>query len=186
MPSLRGWPSLSGTWDCKKSGSPHKSWFVRDLQEQTLESRRGTRSPQLTDWLGPCETEMFPEDTRERILWRSQLCTWLISWNFHVTHSSAPGWSFLLCVFFFIGWTFAANGTFPAECWLLGSPCFFVKLNGGGRGKIPPVRSQTSARWVARRGRVVESWLWTSFPLVCAVLWIPLLPLLKGSELAAG
>ena len=23
---------------------------------------------------------------------------WFISWNFHVNHSSAPGWSFLLCV----------------------------------------------------------------------------------------
>lgn len=92
----------------------------------------------------------------------SQLCTWMEL-------------SFV-CVFI-IGWTFAANGTCPAECWLLGSPCFFVNLNGGGRGNIPPIRSQTSARWMARRGRLVESWLWTSFPLVCAVLWIPLLPL---------
>lgn len=49
----------------------------------------------------------------------SQLCTWMEL-------------SFV-CVFLF-GWTFAANGTCPAECWLLRSPCFFVNLNEKGRG----------------------------------------------------
>lgn len=109
----------------------------KSSQASSLQNRWRTGSLQLTGWLRFCETEMFTEDTWERILWRSQRCAWFISWNFHVNHSSAPGWSFLLCVcvFLLFGRTFAANGTCPAECWLLGSPCFFVNLNEKGRGR---------------------------------------------------
>jgi hypothetical protein len=43
-------------------------------QASLLQSRWETHFPQLTDWLGFCETEMFTEDTWERILKRSRLC----------------------------------------------------------------------------------------------------------------
>ena len=78
----------------------------------------------------------------------SQLCTWMEL-------------SFV-CVCFLFGWTFAANGTCPAECWLWGSPCFFVNLNEkgrGGKGENLPCRSPLQPRGIARRGKT--GWMLT-------------------------
>lgn len=73
-----------------------------------------------------------------------------------ITALHLDGAFFCVCVFFLFGWTFAANGTCPAECWLWGSPCFFVNLNEkgrGGRGENLPCRSPLQPRGVARRGK---------------------------------
>lgn len=64
--SSRGWPLCSGILCYQK--------IMKSLQTRSLKSRWGPCSLQLTDWLRFCETEMFTEDTWERILWGSQLC----------------------------------------------------------------------------------------------------------------
>lgn len=145
------------------SGFFRKAWSPD--KKASLKSSWRTDFPKRTDWLWFCETEMFTEDTWERILRRSQLCVWFISWNFQVNHSSAPGWSFFcVCVrvrtctqiFFFkllFGWTFAANGTCPAERWPWGSPSFFVNLNKKrGKGKSLRLDPQPQLHPLARKG----------------------------------
>lgn len=127
------------------SGFFRKAWSP--YKKASLKSSWRTDFPKRTDWLWFCETEMFTEDTWERILRRFQLCVWFISWNFQVNHSSAPGWSFF-CVcarahmhadFFFLSYYYLVE-----HLLLMG----LIQLNAG------PEEAQVSLLiWIRKGGR---------------------------------
>lgn len=134
----------------------------RTAGKPSCRSGWGIHFPQRTDWLGLFFFFFFGD---WNLHWRhlrknplrvpalrmihllefpreSQLCTWM-------------EFSFVYGVFFFfifLAWTFAANGTYTAECWLCGSPCFFVNLNEKGGDPTSVFGSQTSAWTVFQWG----------------------------------
>lgn len=176
--SLRGWPLFSDVTfykkknqeDCTVLQVPHSA-----RQARSLASRWGTGHPRPTGPRRLCAAAVFTEDTWGRLLPKDP----------GSAHDSSPGISmwitalhldpvrFCLCLFCFFGWTFAANGTYSAKCWLLGSPCVFVNLNEkgrGGRGKQPQFRFQPLAGAArAERDRLAGCCLRTLPPVLCAV-----------------
>ena len=89
--SSRGWPLCSGILCYQKNHEVPASTLPQEQMGTLLPA--ADRLPQiLWDW------NVHWGHLRKNPL-RVPALQWFISWNFHVNHSSAPGWSFLLCVY---------------------------------------------------------------------------------------